>query len=191
MTATNKSGNVLLLNGSYQPISVIHWTKAVTLLYTEMSNGQMKAEVVSSYNDKFLHSFKVTMNMPAVIRLVKYVRPKKNVTIFKALKRKNIYERDEGLCQYCRCKITYSNSTLDHVHPRSRGGKDSWENLVLSCQICNNKKGDKSVQEAGFKLLRAPYAPKLFDSLDQAVIEKIREIKRFANEEWAEYLSSY
>lgn len=185
------TGNVLLLNGAYQPISVISWQRAITLLYTQMSSGQMKAEVVSSYEDKFLRSFKVTMKMPAVIRLVKYIRPKKNVTIFKALKRKNIYERDDGVCQYCLSKISYNNSTLDHVHPRSKGGKDSWDNLVLSCQSCNNKKGDRSVKEANMTLARNPYAPKLFDSLDVAVIEKIREIKRFANAEWAEYLSHY
>src|SRR6185369_17365955 len=98
----------------------------------------------------------------------------------KALKRKNIYERDDGVCQYCLSKISYNNSTLDHVHPRSKGGKDSWDNLVLSCQSCNNKKGDRSVKEANMTLARNPYAPKLFDSLDVAVIEKIREIKRFA-----------
>lgn len=183
--------DVLLLNAAWQPIGAISWQRAITLLFTQMSNGNMKAEIVSSYSDKLLRSNKLSMSMPAIVRLVKYVRPKKNVTVFKALKRKNIFERDEGVCQYCSVQMSYTQSTLDHVHPRSKGGKDCWENLVLSCQSCNNRKGSKSVQEAGMKLLRVPFAPKLFDSLDQAVIEKIREIKRFANEEWMEYLSAY
>ena len=182
---------VLILNAAYQPIGIVNWQRAITLLYSEMSDGTPKAEVVSSYNDRVLHSFKMKMQMPAIIRLTKYVRPKRNVTVFKSLKRKNIYERDAGTCQYCKIKLSYSQSTLDHVHPRSRGGKDTWTNLVLSCVKCNNKKGDKTPDECGMKLNRQPYAPKLFDSLDAAVIDKIKSIKKFANEEWAEWLSGY
>lgn len=183
--------DVLLLNASYQPIGVISWQRAITLLFSENSEGKPKAEIVSSYSDKVLRSFKMVMQMPAIIRLVKFVRPKKNVTVFKSLKRKNIYERDCGICQYCNMKLTYTASTLDHVYPRSRGGKDIWTNLVLSCLKCNNKKADRTPEEANMKLLRQPFAPKLFDSLDQAVIENIRSIKRFATPEWEGYLSGY
>lgn len=74
--------------------------------------------------------------------------------------RQGIFIRDDGQCAYCSKKLHLSNATLDHVIPRSRGGKDTWENLVLACKKCNMKKADRMPAEAGMKLLVQPHVPR-------------------------------
>ena len=76
------------------------------------------------------------------------------------LSRRNIYLRDRNICQYCGKKFPSSELSLDHVIPRSRGGGDTWENLVCACTSCNSKKADKMPAEARMKLIRQPKALK-------------------------------
>ncbi|MCK9154537.1 MAG: HNH endonuclease [Paludibacteraceae bacterium] len=77
------------------------------------------------------------------------------------ISRYNIFVRDEGCCMYCGCKLNWGKGsfTYDHVHPRSRGGKTDWDNIVLSCHACNHKKGDKHLHESGMKLRGLPHKP--------------------------------
>jgi hypothetical protein len=75
----------------------------------------------------------------------------------------DIYKRDQGMCAYCGKKIKVGESTIDHVFPKSRGGKNTWLNLVLSCQKCNTKKADRTPAEAGMNLLVKPYVPKMYE----------------------------
>jgi 5-methylcytosine-specific restriction endonuclease McrA len=92
--------------------------------------------------------------LPEIIKLVNYVPlPYKDAV----LSRKNIYLRDNHTCQYC--GKTGDNLTIDHVVPRSRGGKETWENMVVCCARCNNRKGSRTLEEAGMRLTGTPYRP--------------------------------
>ncbi len=142
------NAKVLLLNQSYEPLSLCNVKKAVILMYLG------KAEVVAEKKGKFIRSVSLNLRWPTVIRLNSYVKvPFQRVM----LNRKNILKRDGYKCAYCgRSDLPL---TIDHVIPRSKGGKETWENLVTACYRCNNKKGDRTPNEAGMPLLIKPYRP--------------------------------
>ncbi|MGC8654298.1 MAG: HNH endonuclease, partial [Candidatus Kryptoniota bacterium] len=121
---------MLILNQNYEPLTICNWKKAVVLLYLG------KAEIVERSDGKMLHSVSTTIPMPSIVRLSVFYRvPHKRVI----LSRKNILRRDGNRCQYCgRGDLPL---TVDHIIPKTRGGEDSWENLVCACIRCNNKKG--------------------------------------------------
>jgi len=139
---------VLVLNQNYEPLSVCNVKKAIMLLFLR------KAELLEASNGKVIRSVSLTMPFPSVVRLSSFVRiPYKKII----LSRKNILRRDGHRCQYCgRGDVPL---TLDHIHPRSKGGEDSWENLVAACVKCNNRKGDGTPEEAGMPLIRVPIKP--------------------------------
>lgn len=147
---------VLLLNADYQPHSIISWKDAIVLMLTE------KARVVESYDDWSVRSPSLTIKVPSVLVLLKYVVFRQEVKFSRA----NIYARDEYQCQYCgkkaglRGKLRVTDLTFDHVIPRSKGGDTSWENIVTSCQPCNGKKAARTPREAGLSLLKEPVKPK-------------------------------
>lgn len=142
--------NVLLLNQSYEPISVINWQKALTLLFLD------KVEVIKEYDDKNIRSRYLVLKMPAVVRLLRaFRRPRKRVKFNKT----NVLARDRWTCQYCNQKFPSSELTYDHVIPRSQGGKTFWGNIVCCCQKCNSKKGNRTPSEAGMKLRKQPTRP--------------------------------
>ncbi len=113
-----------------------------------------KAELIADKKKKKIHTVSKTFPWPSVIRLNDYVKiPYKKII----LTRKNILKRDNHRCAYCgRGDLPL---TIDHVIPKSKGGDDSWENLVAACLPCNNKKGDRTPEEAGMRLRIKPYAP--------------------------------
>lgn len=139
---------VLVLNQSYEPISICSAKKALLLLLTT------KAELVEKKDGFVLHSVRSDFPLPSIIRLSRFINiPRKRIE----LSRKNILRRDGYRCQYCG---TYStNLTVDHIIPKSRGGSDTWENLVAACISCNNKKGNRTPEEAGMKLINKPRKP--------------------------------
>jgi len=142
------ANRVLVLNQSYEPISVCSAKKAFLLVYL------LKADLVAEREDRVLRSVNATYPYPSVIRLSSYIRVKfKNIE----LSRRNILRRDNNQCQYCG-KIS-SPLTLDHIIPRSRGGMDTWDNLVTACVRCNNRKGNQTPEEAGMKLAKQPRKP--------------------------------
>ncbi len=113
-----------------------------------------KAELVSSLDGREVRSTSSSMPFPSVIRLSSYVRvPFKKVI----LSRKNILRRDGHKCMYC--GATSTSLTVDHIMPKSRGGEDSWENLISACLRCNNRKGSLTPDEAEMPLLRRPIRP--------------------------------
>lgn len=114
----------------------------------------MKAELVAEKSAKAIHSVNSVFPFPSVIKLLSFVRmPYKKIE----LSRKNILRRDSHRCQYCGKKT--HEMTIDHIIPRSRGGGDSWENLVAACVRCNNRKGSRTPEEANMKLLTVPKRP--------------------------------
>ncbi|HHM01632.1 MAG TPA: HNH endonuclease [Caldithrix abyssi] len=139
--------SVLVLNQNYVPISICSARKAVILLLLN------KAQMIERYEDA-IHSARQAMPYPSVIRLNRYIRrPYQTVS----LNRKNIVKRDRNRCQYC--GKNHQPMTIDHIIPRSQGGRDTWENLVCACFRCNHKKGDRTPEQAGMKLLRKPTRP--------------------------------
>ena len=137
---------VLVLNATYEPINVCGARRALILLLKGVA-----AEEERSRHE--VHSPTRVLAVPSVIRLLEYRRIPRQT---RALSRKNILVRDRHTCQYCGSSHSASDLTLDHVVPRSRGGKSTWENLVSCCRRCNNRKGDRLPAEAGMGLVRHP-----------------------------------
>lgn len=141
----------LLLNATYEPLKVINWKKAITLLF------QGKVEVLEVY-DKEIHAVSVTFKLPSVLRLLKIVKTNNNGSV--RFSRVNIFTRDKYKCQYCGKKFNTEDLTFDHVIPMAKGGKKTWENIVTACWRCNNQKSGRTPEEAGIKLIRQPVKPK-------------------------------
>lgn len=139
-------GGTLLLNATYEPICVVPVRRAVVLVLSA------KAEVVAGGGSLF-RSASVSVEKPTVIRLLSYVKVPYKTRL--PLTRRGLIARDKGRCAYC----SKAGDTIDHVHPRSRGGKHEWENVVLACRPCNGKKGDQLLSDLGWKLKTTPYAP--------------------------------
>jgi 5-methylcytosine-specific restriction endonuclease McrA len=128
------NSQVLVLNASYEPLHITSWKRAIILLVKE------KASIISAQ----------------VIRLVEYVRiPFSRISLIKPA-RNVIYKRDGHKCQYCG---STKDLTIDHVVPRSRGGGDTWDNMVTCCSPCNSRKGNKTLEQCGMKLVRQPAPP--------------------------------
>jgi len=125
---------ILVLNNSYEPINVTNWKRAIVLLLKE------KAQALSN----------------RVIRLVNYIRIPLRKIASSLPSRAMIYKRDNNRCQYCGATRSL---TIDHVIPRSKGGQDTWDNLVLACSSCNVKKSDKLLEQTNMKLARKPSTP--------------------------------
>ncbi len=145
------SSSVLLLNASYEPLRVVSIRKAMILLLKE------KAEVVEAA-DAVLHSGSMTFPRPLVIRLVYYVHVPHGLHL--PLTRRMVLARDAYTCQYCGKHFPKEELTMDHVVPKSRGGKTEWTNVVTACKKCNQRKGNRTPKEAGMKLLRKPFEPR-------------------------------
>lgn len=139
----------LVLDFNYQPSGKLSWERAVTQWY------KGRVEILESYADREVKSVSFSMKMPAVVReLTRYRR--KNAVKFSP---ENVYIRDRGRCQYCNQVIARQKATYDHVLPRSQGGKTKWDNIVISCLTCNQKKRNRTPEQAGMKLLTDPVHP--------------------------------
>ncbi|MDX5346888.1 MAG: HNH endonuclease [Hymenobacteraceae bacterium] len=140
---------VLVLNQDFRAISLCSIHKAFILIFLN------KAEMIAKVENAFLYSVNCQFPKPSVIRLQRYVHvPYKGIS----LSRQNIFKRDQFQCQYCGSS---RNLTLDHVLPRSRGGTSTWSNLITACSRCNNRKGDRTPEEAGLNLRQKPRRPTL------------------------------
>jgi 5-methylcytosine-specific restriction endonuclease McrA len=135
----------LVLNQDYRKVRVINYKDAFKLLFSN------KAELLCTY-DQVIRTVSQEFYIPAVIRLFKKLKLSFNVR----LTRKNIFVRDKFICQYCGKKLPAHQLTLDHVKPRSKGGKLKWENVVASCLNCNVSKSNRTPEEARMPLLSAP-----------------------------------
>lgn len=149
----------LLLNASYEPLRVLEWTDAIRMIFLD------KVDVLEEHPHLEVRSVSTMMRVPSVLKLRSYVNFRHGGPKFN---RKSVYERDNYICQYCLRKFAFSFLTYDHVIPKSKGGPKSWENIVTSCKKCNNKKGDRTPEEAGMELIRQPYRPTYNTSLNMA-----------------------
>jgi 5-methylcytosine-specific restriction endonuclease McrA len=139
--------SVLVLNQSYEPLHVCSVRRAIVLVF------RGRAEVVEALEAQ-IRTVSQSFPIPSVVRLGVYVRVRPKPL---ALSKRNVLKRDGHQCQYC--GTTRGPFTIDHIHPRSLGGRDTWENLVCACHGCNNKKGDRTPHGAGLALKRKPRSP--------------------------------
>ena len=137
----------LVLNAGYEPLGVVSFKRAIILVLNK------KATIIEGAEQEKVHSASSEFDMPSVILLSRYVRVPGSRVI--PLSRRGVLRRDGHRCAYCN-RVA---NTVDHVVPKSRGGKDSWQNLVACCLRCNNKKGDKSLAEIGWQLGFTPAMP--------------------------------
>ncbi len=142
-------GRVLVLNASYEPINVCTVRRAAVLVL------KSRAEMLERGHGA-LHSERLELDRPCVIRLVRYVRIPRDVHRRK-ITRKAVLARDAYTCQYCGHEA--SGLTVDHVIPRSRGGQSVWENIVAACAPCNRKKGNRMPREASMHPTNHPRPP--------------------------------
>ena len=137
----------LVLNAGYEPLGVVSFKRAIILVLNQ------KATVLEGSAERKVHSAKGEYDLPSVILLSRYVRVPGNRNI--PLSRRGVLRRDGFRCAYCK----RTANTVDHVQPKSKGGRDSWENLVAACLRCNNIKGDKTLHEIGWSLDFTPKMP--------------------------------
>ena len=158
--------SVLVLNRVYQPVHVTSVRRAVSLLYQGAARAldeefrlldfESWASVAAAATQDAIRTPSRRIRVPRVVVLVAHVHLPRQRVRFSRL---NVYARDGSTCQYCGRRLPRSELNLDHVVPRSRGGSTSWENVVCSCVGCNLRKGGRTPEEAGMRLLRAPSRP--------------------------------
>jgi 5-methylcytosine-specific restriction endonuclease McrA len=136
----------LVLNATYEPLSVVSLRRACILVLTG------KADTVD-VTDQLLRSERLTFQIPSVVRLRYYVKVPFGRR--SALSRRGVFARDGHRSQYCGGRA----ESLDHVHPRSRGGEHIWENVVACCRRCNMNKRDHLLAETSMRLTRPPIEP--------------------------------
>lgn len=136
----------LVLNATYEPLCVVPLRRAVVLVLAE------KAHIIEA-GDGHMHSERMAVPVPAVVRLAQYVRVPYRRDV--PLTRRAVLDRDVHACVYCGLHA----DTIDHVRPRSRGGEHLWTNVVAACARCNHRKGDKLLSELGWHLPNPPIQP--------------------------------
>lgn len=144
------SSSVLVLNQNYEPLNVCNARRAFNLL------DRGKAEVLEHGRGQ-LRTASTQFPLPSVIRLIYLIkRPRPQMR----LSRREVFNRDRHMCQYCG-RRGQRDLTLDHVLPRHRGGRHTWENLVTACKTCNHRKAGRTPQEARMMLMREPVQPRV------------------------------
>ena len=161
----------LILNASYEPLAVVGWKRGFVLCHFSIDD-KPSARVERNYEDQIEAGEGRIFYKPAVIVLRRQIsiRPKRI-----RLNSQAVFRRDNFTCQYCAKKCSSGEISVDHVIPKSKGGKDTWRNLVAACLPCNNKKSHLSLDECGMELLRLPFTPVFPNDPDTP-------------EEWEEYL---
>jgi 5-methylcytosine-specific restriction endonuclease McrA len=143
---------VLVLNYDYTPLNITSIRRGFVLV------DKGKAEIVKSDENPIIAGYN-TYVRPLIIRLLSYIKYNtRNIKV----NRTRIYKRDNNECTYCGSK---KNLTIDHIIPKSRGGQNTWMNLVTCCSSCNRLKGDKTPEEANMKLNTRPYEPTIFSEI--------------------------
>jgi len=169
------NGRVLLLNQTYEPLGTVSVARAVIMTFKNT------VTVEEFEGQRVLRSAHAEWPVPSVIRRREYINVRRRREASSA-KRLRIYMRDKFRCQYCGDKKAATELTLDHIVPRSRGGDNSPINIVAACLRCNNRKGDRTPEEARMPLLTSQTALRV--KLERVVLCHYAEGKA----EWRKYL---
>lgn len=151
----------VVLNSTYEPISVVTSKRALLLIL------EGKAIVVEEHPTMVVRSPSVTLKVPIMVALKQFIRGRKIFRTGAVLTQRNLFIRDNYTCQYCnrhKSELRHSEFlTRDHIMAESKGGKDTWDNVVTACSSCNNKKADRDLDEVNMKLQKKPVIPTLFE----------------------------
>lgn len=184
-------GQVLVLNKSWVAVNVASVRRSITMLYQGLARA-VHPEDYSLYDfddwcelstleieGRYLHTPDLRVRIPEIILLNGF-----NGFFHREVRfsRRNIFERDKNSCQYCGRKLAKAELTIDHVVPRSKGGRDTWENLALACVKCNVKKGNRTPREANMPLIRRPIKPHWLPTLGARLpTSKLSSWQRFVD----------
>ncbi len=162
------SDRVLVLNRSWVAVHITHARRALTLVYLDCAKAVHPTDYSlydfdgwlnlsqEGLDGRYIHSPNLRVRVPEVVLLTHFNGFLRHEAKFS---RNNVFERDRNRCQYCGRILPRSQLTIDHVTPQSRGGGDSWENLVVACMKCNVRKGSHTPEEAGMPLMHHPSRP--------------------------------
>jgi 5-methylcytosine-specific restriction endonuclease McrA len=151
---------ILLLNASYEPLGVIPYRRAMSL----MLRGRVDAATETNHN---IQTASTALRIPTVLRLRRYINVPRRGAHWT---RRGVLQRDGYRCVYCGVRagevrggqvLTKQDFTIDHLIPRSRGGRNTWGNTACACPACNNRKGNRTPHEAGLTLLWEPKTPRV------------------------------
>jgi len=178
-SASALDSSVLVLNRNYMAVHVTTAKRAFCLLFKEVAeviafddNNTMSSYDIHSWLEltslrgsfaaveeegEYVRTVSLDIRVPKIIRLLVYDRLPRKLVKFN---RRNIFARDGNRCQYCGRRHSTTELSLDHIIPRSRGGQATWTNIVCCCTECNVRKGGRTPQEAGMRLIRLPFKPK-------------------------------
>jgi 5-methylcytosine-specific restriction endonuclease McrA len=165
----------LVLSQAFEPVARVPWQRAVMLWFTG------KVEVLEEYEDRKVRSVTFSIQMPSVVRFLRALRGRKRGVKFS---RENVYTRDKGRCQYCGLRIPRHEATYDHVRPRALGGVTTWDNVVIACVPCNQRKGGRTPEVAGMHLLSTPVRPRSLPESVQITFKSEKDVPRA----WIAYL---
>ena len=158
---------------SYFPLSVWPWQESIKAAVLDRVN------IVAVY-DRVVRSPSIEMHLPSVVALKQYIKP----AAWPAFTRFNVFLRDKFTCQYCGDGFPVQDLTFEHVMPRSRGGRTTWENVVTACGDCNLRKGNRTPRQAGMHLMREPHRPNNWELQDNG-----RGFPpNFLHHSWGDYL---
>jgi 5-methylcytosine-specific restriction endonuclease McrA len=149
----------LVLNVGYQPIARVPWERAI-LWYLDRV-----VEIVDEYPDRYIRTPSWSVKMPSIVRHLR-ATPRKKAIKFS---RHNVYARDRRRCQYCGLRVGRDEFTYEHVIPRVLGGRTCWENIVVACVACNQKKAGRTPEQAGMRLLSKPVRPRTLPELPREI----------------------
>ncbi len=170
--------DTLVLSHAFEPVARVAWQRAITLLF------EGKVEVIEEYPDRTVRSVTLEFKVPSIIRFLHRIHVRRRAVRFS---RENVYARDGGACQYCGRRLPRSEATYDHVVPRSQGGPTTWENVVIACTPCNQRKGGRTPAQAGMRLRAVPVKPSRLPD----VIRLTFRLDGGAPESWRQWLLAY
>lgn len=187
---------VLILNDSYMPINIVSMKKAYKMTVKSSifesigRNHEYHVNILELY-DAHIAPNVDSYPQPAVLHIAHYKKESKSaLKTYAPFTRKNIWDRDNGSCQYCGKKIKLEDMHWDHIVPRKSGGKTTWTNIVCCCLLCNSKKADKSLKESGMKLLKKPEP--VYNEVAPTMASRQRIVKKLNKQripkEWKSYL---
>lgn len=164
--------NVLVLSTGYEPLYRTNWKRAIAAVICG------RAEIVEAHETLSIGTGGGNFPLPVKVRFSHGVftgKINKKIGVPK-LSKKNLFIRDLGKCQYCDINLQIYSCTIDHVVPKSRGGKHEWTNVVLACSKCNQKKGSKLISECSMSLKNQPTEPNINDRNNANVVSKIGRV---------------
>lgn len=158
---------ILVLNRNWQPVNITSVARSLSMVFTgtarfvdpdtyQLLDWNDWAALEPARDERFIQAISQRFCVPEVISLLNFDRlPKSTVTF----SRRNIFKRDKYTCQYCGAQPAHDELTIDHVLPRAQQGQSTWENCVLACMTCNHHKADRTPEQAGMRLRKAPVRP--------------------------------